>query len=127
VAGDLDAIPESSSIRFLTGRQSLEGTSVCYRDAWESTHGSLGGHTFTPDNPLVAGGEVAWDVARRIDYIFVRCNDRGPTLDIRACARLFDEPLDGVWASDHFGVVADLAVPAAAPSGVSPGAATGSP
>jgi len=25
--------------------------------------------------------------------------------------RIFDEPVDGVWASDHFGVVADLALP----------------
>jgi endonuclease/exonuclease/phosphatase family metal-dependent hydrolase len=110
VAGDLDAVPDSSSIRLWTGRQALEGVGVCYRDAWESTHGSEPGHTFTPDNPLVADGGVAWDVGRRIDYVLVRCNDRGPTLDIRACARLFDEPVDGVWASDHFGVVADLAV-----------------
>jgi hypothetical protein len=28
-----------------------------------------------------------------------------------ACERLFDRPVDGVWASDHFGVVADLEVP----------------
>ena len=56
-------------------------------------------------------GETAWDLDRRIDYIFVRCDEHGPTLDIRACARLFDQPVDGVWASDHFGVVADLAVP----------------
>lgn len=111
LAGDCDATPEAASIRFLSGRQSLEGMSVCYRDAWESIHGTEPGHTFTPRNPLVAAGETAWDVHRRIDYIFVRCDDRGPTLHIEACARLFDEPVDGVWASDHFGVVADLAVP----------------
>jgi hypothetical protein len=28
-----------------------------------------------------------------------------------ACERIFDQPVDGVWASDHFGVVADLEVP----------------
>jgi hypothetical protein len=42
----------------------------------------------------------------------VRCGNHGPTFDIAACALLFDEPIDRVWASDHFGVVADLAVPA---------------
>jgi endonuclease/exonuclease/phosphatase family metal-dependent hydrolase len=111
MAGDFDAVPEAASIRFLSGLQSLEGLSVCYRDAWASVHGAEPGHTFTPRNPLVSEGETAWDVDRRIDYIFVRCDDYGPTLDIRGCARLFDRPVDGVWASDHFGVVADLAVP----------------
>jgi hypothetical protein len=39
----------------------------------------------------------------------VRCVPHGgPTLDIRAWELAFDEPVDGVWASDHFGVVADL-------------------
>jgi hypothetical protein len=41
-------------------------------------------------------------------YASLRCDDHGPTLDVRDCGRLFDEPRDGVWASDHFGVVADL-------------------
>ena len=34
-----------------------------------------------------------------------------PTLEATSCALVFDEPVDGVWASDHFGVVADLVVP----------------
>lgn len=67
------------------------------------------GHTFTPRNPLARDGETAWDVPRRIDYVMVRCDDYGPTLDVRDCRRLFDEPRDGVWASDHFGVMAEFA------------------
>ena len=83
--------------------------SVCYRDAWESTHPGDPGHTFTPENPLVAD----WDWPfRRLDYFLVGCRlHGGPTLEVAACARNFDEPVDGVWASDHFGLVADLAVP----------------
>jgi endonuclease/exonuclease/phosphatase family metal-dependent hydrolase len=42
LAGDFTADPWSAGVRFLTGRQSLEGESVCYRDAWESSHGSGG-------------------------------------------------------------------------------------
>jgi endonuclease/exonuclease/phosphatase family metal-dependent hydrolase len=109
LAGDFDATPDAASMRFWRGRQSLDGTSVCYRDAWQCTHPDDPGHTFTPANPLVAD---AWDEARRIDYVLVRCGDRGPTLDVTACARIFDQAVDGVWASDHFGVTADLAVPA---------------
>jgi hypothetical protein len=35
----------------------------------------------------------------------------GPTLEIAACERVFDEPVNGVWASDHFGLIADLVPP----------------
>ena len=100
---------EASSVRFWTGRQSLGGMSVCYRDAWESAHPGEAGHTFTPDNPLV----VDWDWPfRRIDYIMVRCGEHGgPTLAISRCERIFDRPVHGVWASEHFGLVADLENP----------------
>jgi endonuclease/exonuclease/phosphatase family metal-dependent hydrolase len=111
LAGDLDAEPDAASIRFLAGLQSLGATSVRYRDAWASTHPGDEDHTFSPENPMVTTGEVgdyALELGRRIDYIFVRCSSHGPTLDIRACDRLFDEPVDGVWASDHYGVTADL-------------------
>lgn len=111
VAGDFDAMPDSASVRFWAGRQSLDGTSVCYRDAWELIHAGCPGPTFSAENGLRSEG---WggDLSRRIDYIFVRTTDSGPTYDVTGCERLFDRPVDGVWASDHFGVYADL-VPAA--------------
>jgi endonuclease/exonuclease/phosphatase family metal-dependent hydrolase len=112
LAGDLNAAPDSASVRFWRGLQSLGETSVCYRDAWESVHPVDPGHTFSPDNPLVVSSDN-WplELGRRIDYVMVRCGDHGPTLKVRACERIFEEPVDGVWASDHFGVVADLAIP----------------
>jgi endonuclease/exonuclease/phosphatase family metal-dependent hydrolase len=108
LAGDFNATPESASVRFLLGLQSLDGMSVAYRDAGDV------GHTFTPENPMMPvgeGGKWALDPGRRIDYVLVRCNDHGPTLEVRRCERLFDAPVDGVWASDHFGVGAVLALP----------------
>jgi endonuclease/exonuclease/phosphatase family metal-dependent hydrolase len=111
LAGDQDAVPESSSMRYWTGLQSLDRTSVCYRDAWTMAHPNDPGHTFMPrSNPMVS--ERWWrDVDRRIDYILVRCDTHGPTLGVADCRRIFDEPADGVWASDHFGVLADLTLP----------------
>jgi endonuclease/exonuclease/phosphatase family metal-dependent hydrolase len=109
LATDLDADPESASARFWSGRQALGGTSVCYRDAWESAHPSEPGHTFTPENPIMIGRD--WPF-RRIDYVFIRCGEHeGPTLEITSCERSFDRPIDGVWASDHFGLCVDLRVP----------------
>jgi endonuclease/exonuclease/phosphatase family metal-dependent hydrolase len=109
VAADLDADPQAASARFWTGRQALGGTSVCYRDAWESVHPGEPGHTFTPETPIMIGRD--WPF-RRIDYVFVRCGEHeGPTLEIASCERIFDEPVEGVWASDHFGLSVELTVP----------------
>jgi endonuclease/exonuclease/phosphatase family metal-dependent hydrolase len=109
LACDLSSDPDAANVRFITGRQSLDGTSVCYRDAWESAHPGERGETSKTDNPLVAD----WDWPfKRLDYVFVRCGEHGgPTLEIKACDVVFDQPVDGVWASDHFGVVADLEPP----------------
>jgi endonuclease/exonuclease/phosphatase family metal-dependent hydrolase len=111
LAGDFDDTPDSASVRFWTGKQSLHGTSVTYRDAWAAKNPDDPGHTFTPLNPLERAGEMSLELGRRIDYVMVRCGVHGPTLEVIECRLAFDEPVDGVWASDHFGVVAELAVP----------------
>jgi endonuclease/exonuclease/phosphatase family metal-dependent hydrolase len=110
VGGDFNAVPGAASMRFWTGRQSLDGLSVAYRDAWESVHDERPGYTFDPRNPLTAHDEPGLDRGRRIDYLLVRCGGHGPTLKVRTCELTFADPVDGVWASDHFGVVADLDV-----------------
>lgn len=109
LAGDLDATPESATIRYLRGRQSLGATSVHYVDAWAAAHPGEPGLTLTPDNPLVPEGSGATaEEPRRIDYVLVRAGATGPSLRVERCERIFTEPVDGVWASDHFGLVADL-------------------
>lgn len=112
VMGDFDAAPDSASVRFWQGRHSLDRMSVCYRDAWAAAHPQDPGHTFSPANPLVQQGDMPEDEGRRIDYVMVRCDDYGPTLHIERCERMFTKPTAGVWASDHFGLVADLSLPA---------------
>jgi endonuclease/exonuclease/phosphatase family metal-dependent hydrolase len=111
VLGDFDATPEAASMQFWRGLRSLDGVSVCYQDAWETVHPQDPGHTFSGGNPLVRAGEVATAVSRRIDHVLVRAGAHGPTLRVLGCERVLDRPVEGVWASDHFGVVADLAVP----------------
>ncbi|MDQ4054947.1 MAG: hypothetical protein M3237_19950, partial [Actinomycetota bacterium] len=65
LAGDFDAEPTSASVRFWSGRQSLKGRSVAYRDAWELAHPGTAGHTFAGGNPLM---NARWgdDLDRRI-------------------------------------------------------------
>ena len=109
VASDLTDPPDSSSVRFWTGRQSIGGYSVSYRDAWESLHRDEPGDTYTPDNANLIDHD--WPF-RRLDYILVRCGlHGGPTLQVKRCEVIFDTAEDGVWGSDHYGVVADLEIP----------------
>jgi hypothetical protein len=100
----------ASSVAFWRGERSLEGMSVCYWDAWERARPGEAGHTFMPRNPLVSENKPAPGRDRRMDYLLGRCEDSlyGPTLEISSCRLAFDEPVDGVWGSDHFGVVAEL-------------------
>lgn len=46
LAGDLDADPDATSVRFWSGRHALGSTSVCYRDGWERIHPGEPGETF---------------------------------------------------------------------------------
>jgi endonuclease/exonuclease/phosphatase family metal-dependent hydrolase len=111
VLGDFDATPDAASLSFWRGRRSLDGVSVCYQDAWETVRAGEAGFTFSAENPLVRAGEVATAVSRRIDYVLVRAGRHGPLLQVLGCDPLLDQPVGGVWASDHYGVAADLAVP----------------
>jgi endonuclease/exonuclease/phosphatase family metal-dependent hydrolase len=111
VLGDFDATPDSASMQFWRGRRSSAGMSVCYQDAWEYAHADDPGHTFDLANALVCGGEVATAVSRKIDHILVRSGLHGPTLQVADCRRVLDASVDGVWVSDHYGVVADFVAP----------------
>lgn len=115
IAGDFNATPDAASIRYLKGLQSLGGRSVKYHDAWEVA-GEGPGYTWIADNPN-ARSEIVMIVrqphhCRRVDYVFVGSWDAHPKAfcEIQSASLGFDRPVDGIWASDHFGVVADLDV-----------------
>jgi endonuclease/exonuclease/phosphatase family metal-dependent hydrolase len=119
VAGDFNAAPDAASIRYLTGKQSLAGRSVLYHDAW-AIAGTGDGHTWSVDNRNAKAGidEIIGQprYRERFDYVFVGSWDAHPEgrAQIQSAALAFNEPIDGIWASDHFGVVVDIDVSAAA-------------
>jgi endonuclease/exonuclease/phosphatase family metal-dependent hydrolase len=113
IAGDLNAAPDASSIRYLSGAQSLDGRSVHYHDAW-AVAGDGPGYTWSVDNPRAAA-EIEQLVGqpghrRRIDYVFVGSAHAHPEGRARiVAARLaVDGPVDGTWLTDHFGVLVEL-------------------
>ena len=115
IASDFNAAPDAASIRYLTGRQSIAGRSVHYHDAWEIA-GQGPGHTWTVENPN-ARGEIEQIVRqprhrRRLDYVFIGSWHAHPQAHCHVCAAAlaFDQPTDGLWPSDHFGVVVDVEI-----------------
>ena len=113
IAGDFNAAPDAASIRYLRGLQSLGGRSVHYHDAWDVA-GAGPGYTWTVDNPntrqVVDAVVRQPDHRRRIDYIFIGSwhEHRDTYCQVRSATIAFDQPIDGVWASDHFGVIVDV-------------------
>ena len=124
LAGDFNAGPDASSIRYLRGEQSLLGRSVHYHDAWAVAHSSSAepGHTWSVDNPDAAE-EIDAIVGqpghrRRLDYVFIGSWHAHPGgRAVVADARLvFDQPVDGLRASDHYGLLVDVDVNGASQS-----------
>lgn len=107
LVGDLNAQPDATEIRFLKGLQSLGGKSFFMDDTFE--HAGTGpGYTFDAErNPHA---EPTHEYPRRIDYVLVRGPDqlvRGKPLSARV---VLDGVEDGVCASDHYGVLAEISI-----------------
>lgn len=106
LVGDFNARPEATEIRFLTGLQSLGGTSIHLQDAHDVA-GEGPGFTFDRRNPFAAPMN---EPPRRIDYVFLRGPDEWHRGRVWTSRVVLDEVADGVAASDHFGVLAEIEV-----------------
>lgn len=105
VCGDLNAVPDSEEIRALTGRRAPAAPGVVFTDAWEVA-GDGPGWTVVAENPWAANN--AWP-RRRIDYVLVAWPRPAKPVGNVAAARLIGtEPVGGIVASDHYGVLVDL-------------------
>ena len=104
VAGDFNAVPDADEIRMLTGRTAVPVAGLAFHDAWEASGGDGPGHTWLNANPW-ARQDLEPD--RRIDYVFVGFPRTGGVGHVTSC-RLVGEPVDGLYPSDHLGVLAEL-------------------
>lgn len=105
--GDFNAEPQSDEIRWLGGYTTRLGKSVYFADCFAVAGDGSPGHTFARSNKLAA---IAHEPSRRIDYVFVRGPDRtfrGEPLSTRV---VFDRPTDGLFPTDHYGVLAEISV-----------------
>lgn len=91
VCGDLNTQPDSEAVRLFVE----DG----FRDAW-AQHGSGPGATWSHHNPNM-GLSAVYD--RRIDYILYSSKLECASVDLIGV-----EPMTGTWASDHFGLFAEI-------------------
>lgn len=100
LVGDLNSTRPSEEIGGLIAKGG-------FRDLFFEKHGHESGFTWDNRNPYVASAEHKLP-DRRIDFILIRSS--GPLLKhLVSCERVFTEPnAKGIWASDHFGVLAEF-------------------
>jgi endonuclease/exonuclease/phosphatase family metal-dependent hydrolase len=104
VCGDLNAEPESDEVRLLEGLRTAPAVAgLGLVDVWRYAPPGDPGWTWDPINPHVA---AAFDVSARIDYILIGAAP-GPRR-VRRVSVAGNEPVDGVWPSDHFAVLAEV-------------------
>jgi endonuclease/exonuclease/phosphatase family metal-dependent hydrolase len=116
MGGDFNADPDSDEVRFLCGAATIGDRSTRYQEAWRD-HGIGPGWTLDRRNPFHSRTPVP---NRHVDYLFVgdpfyfSSYFGGPgqlTGMTSAASVVFNEPLTGTFASDHFGVMADICLP----------------
>jgi endonuclease/exonuclease/phosphatase family metal-dependent hydrolase len=106
VLGDLNAEPDSDEVRLLCGHKTAPARErFVLVDAWR--YAPVGAVPWTWDraNPHVVS---TMEPSSRIDYVLV-----GPPHDnglgsVRSIRRIGATPVDGVWPSDHVGLLTEL-------------------
>jgi endonuclease/exonuclease/phosphatase family metal-dependent hydrolase len=106
LCGDFNADPDSDELRMLTGKSIPATPGLVFYDAWTAAgNGQDSGHTWAGANPWAA--PALWP-DRRIDHVLSAWPRRGGAGHPVRCEVIGDEPVGGVVASDHYGVLADL-------------------
>ncbi len=105
LCGDFNADPASDEIRMLKGLTTCPEPGLFFHDAWEAA--GPGGPGYTWDNGNAHAAQE-YEPNRRIDYIFVGAPKRRTAGHIADCRIVGDAPVNGVYPSDHFAVLAEL-------------------
>ena len=105
LCGDFNAEPASDEIRMLTGLTTCPIEGLVFHDAWSVGGGHEGGVTWDNANPYAL---VHFEPDRRLDFIFVGLPKARGAGHIVNCHVTGNQPVNGVWPSDHYAVVAEL-------------------
>jgi endonuclease/exonuclease/phosphatase family metal-dependent hydrolase len=99
LAGDLNAEPDTLAMRFFRGEAEHEGVTGNLIDAWAAINPGQDGFTIPSNAP-----------DRRIDYIYVIPGTQ-TSASVDSCEVMFSDQVDGLYASDHLGVMCSFTLP----------------
>ena len=106
VTDDLNAEPDADEIRLLGGHKTAPVVpGLVLVDAWGYADPMTPGWTWDRRNPYVA---ATGEPSSRIDYVLVGLPTASGAGRVRSVRLIGDRPVDGVWPSDHAGVLAEL-------------------
>lgn len=106
ITGDFNAWPDSDEIRRFGGYKTAPAVpGQVFLDAWAYADPAQPSATWDTANPHVAAG---FEPSVRIDYTHTGPPGPGGLGSVASVRRVGDEPVDGVWPSDHAAVLADL-------------------
>lgn len=109
LTGDLNAEPDADEIRLLGGHKTAPVVpGLVLVDAWRYADSRAPGWTWDRRNPYVAG---TGEPSARIDYVLVGLPAASGAGQVQSVRLIGDRPVDGVWPSDHAGVLAELQPP----------------
>ncbi|MFM9366676.1 endonuclease/exonuclease/phosphatase family protein [Streptomyces sp. Da 82-17] len=107
LTGDFNAWPDSDEMRLLGGYRTAPAVrDLVLIDAWEYAHPDAPWATWDPTNPYVAR---TYSPSARVDYVHVGLPAPSGLGRILTVRRVGHGPEQGVWPSDHAGVLAELA------------------
>ncbi|MGI8968460.1 MAG: endonuclease/exonuclease/phosphatase family protein [Chloroflexota bacterium] len=89
--GDLNALPDTPPMQVLRGEVTVDGLTGDFTDCWWQAEGDAPGFTY-----------ASWEPVRRIDYVFARYLPTPVHAEV-----IGGVATDGVYASDHMGVVVE--------------------
>lgn len=111
LAGDMNAEPDSDEMRLLCGHKTAparEGFVLV--DAWRYAADGAVPWTWDRANPHV---KATMEPSARIDYVLVGPPASDGAGCVRSARRIGEQPVDGIWPSDHAGALAELQMAAA--------------
>ena len=105
LCGDFNADPDAEELRMLNGLTTSPVDGMVFLDAWKAAGDKSDGITWDNNNPYVA---MDFEADRRLDYILVGQPAAKGAGHIVDCKVVGNNPVNDVYPSDHFAVLAEL-------------------